>query len=84
MKTPKLKEYIQNQIAQSEERLKGYTRDITGNKFKPRNVYVLLRGYVKNFLKSGENPRMVIMPGLRGVEKTTLNEPALFYSSLSN
>lgn len=65
-------EYIQTQMAQSANRLEGYTKDIKGHHLHQRSVYLVLAKYLKGFLQGVSEPRMIIMPGLRGTGKTTL------------
>ena len=45
---------------------------ITGKKYPNRTIYVLLKKYVDDFFKTGSEPRMVGLAGLRGTGKTTL------------
>src|SRR3989338_8646568 len=73
MSNQELLEYIQTQIAQSSNRLNGYTKDPQGHELFKRSVYLILEKYVKDFLKGTiSDPRIIIMPGLRGTGKTTL------------
>lgn len=72
MKNKELQEYIQTQIAQSQKRLKGMTKDMQGKLLFKRSVFLVLRKYVADFLKKGSEPRIIVMPGLRGTGKTTL------------
>ena len=67
-----LKYYLENTVvtkAAIESRL---SHPITKVRYPSRLVYVLLRKYAKDFLKSGIEPRFVSLSGLRGVGKTTL------------
>ena len=73
MSNQELIEYIQTQIAQSSNRLSGYTKDPKGLELYKRSVYLVLEKYVRDFLKGTiTDPRILIMPGLRGTGKTTL------------
>ena len=73
MSNQELIEYVQTQIAQSSNRLSGYTKDPKGLELYKRSVYLVLEKYVKDFLKGTiTDPRILIMPGLRGTGKTTL------------
>lgn len=65
-------DYVQNQLAQGPFRLRGYVQE-DQRVYPQRFMYVKLESLTKKFLK-GENrdDRWVIMPGLRGVGKTTL------------
>lgn len=67
-----LKYYLDNTVvtrAAIESRL---FHPITKLRYPTRLIYVLLRKYAKDFLKSGIEPRFVSLSGLRGVGKTTL------------
>ena len=72
MKNKELQEYIQTQITQAPKRLKGLTNDIQGKPLFKRSVFLVLQKYVNSFLKEGTEPRIIVMPGLRGTGKTTL------------
>lgn len=73
MSNQELLKYIQTQIAQSSNRLNGYTRDSQGRELHKRSIYLILEKYVGDFLKGTiSDPRIIIMPGLRGTGKTTL------------
>lgn len=72
MKNKELQEYIQAQIVQSPKRLKGLTNDMQGNPLFKRSVFLVLQKYVNDFLEKGSEPRIIVMPGLRGTGKTTL------------
>lgn len=65
--------YVQNQLVQAPFRLKSYTENEKGNKYPQRNIYVKIDKYFREFL-SGSNlqNRWIIVPGLRGVGKTTV------------
>ena len=72
MKNLELKKYLQNQITQSPHRLEGYTKDVNGKELPNRDIYSELKKYVNDFCQKRTEPRIIIMPGLRGVGKTTL------------
>lgn len=72
MKNIELQEYIQTQIAQSQNRLNGLVNDIQDNPLFKRNVFLDLQKYANDFLSHGSEPRIIVMPGLRGTGKTTL------------
>lgn len=48
------------------------THPITNLRYPTRLVYVLLKKYADDFLKTGSEPRFISLAGLRGVGKTTL------------
>ncbi|MFA6475761.1 MAG: ATP-binding protein [Patescibacteria group bacterium] len=65
--------YIQNQLVQSPFRLKPYTEDEQGKRYPQRHIYIKIDQYLRNFLHVPNSPeRWVIIPGLRGVGKTTI------------
>ncbi len=64
--------YVQNQIAQSKARLTAYAQNSTGKLYPKRNAFIRIEKYIKDFLKGEEEPRWIIVPGLRGVGKTTI------------
>ncbi len=72
MKNQELQKYIQTQIAQAPKKMKGLTRDMQGKPFFKRSVFLILKKYVNDFLQKGTEPRIIVMPGLRGTGKTTL------------
>lgn len=52
-----------------ETRLKDPIRNV---EYPQRDAYNLLRNYIEDFFKNGDEPRMLGLAGLRGVGKTTL------------
>jgi predicted AAA+ superfamily ATPase len=64
--------YLQNQLAQAENRLKAYTVDRNGKSYLKRSAALILEKYLNNFATLGKEPRWVVVPGLRGAGKTTL------------
>jgi len=69
---PQILKYLQTHIAQSVKRLEGYTRDSNGHILFKRSVYFDLEKHIKAFCEGNTDPRMIVMPGLRGTGKTTL------------
>lgn len=66
-------QYIQNQLVQSPFRLKPYTEDEEGKKYPQRHIYIKIDQYLRNFLYvPNSSERWIIIPGLRGVGKTTI------------
>ncbi|MCG2690300.1 ATP-binding protein [Candidatus Parcubacteria bacterium] len=65
--------YVQNQLVQVPSRLLSYTQDEQGKKYPQRNIYIKIDKFLRDFLH-GQNTqdRWVIIPGLRGVGKTTI------------
>ena len=65
--------YVQNQLVQAPFRLKSYTQDEQGKKYPQRNIYVKVDKYFRDFLHNpNARDRWIIIPGLRGVGKTTI------------
>jgi len=65
--------YVQNQIVQAPFRLKTYVQDEQGNKYPQRNIYGKVDKYLRDFLHNPDTQdRWIIIPGLRGVGKTTI------------
>lgn len=72
MKNKELQEYIQSQIIQSQKRLKGLANDMQGKLLFKRSAFLVLQKYATDFLQKRTEPRVIVMPGLRGTGKTTL------------
>ena len=72
MKNRELQEYIQSQIIQSQKRLKGLINNLQGKPLFRRNAFLALQKYANDFLQKRTEPRIIVMPGLRGTGKTTL------------
>ena len=69
----RLLDYIQQQLSTIDERLKRFTYSFDGKTELPkRNKFSKLQEYIDNFTTKKSPSRMVIMPGFRGVGKTTL------------
>ncbi len=64
--------YVQKQLNNVEASLGKYTQDSRGVLLKPRSIFIKVRKYVFDFLENRSEMRWVIMPGLRGVGKTTI------------
>jgi len=72
MSNEEIIKYLQTHTAQSTKRLEGYAKDTQGHSLFKRNVYLVLEKHINAFREGRADPRMVIMPGLRGTGKTTL------------
>lgn len=72
MTHPELQSYLQTQLTQSHQRLKGLTSDEQDTPLFKRSVFSTLHGYATDFLSHQVEPRIIVMPGLRGTGKTTL------------
>lgn len=64
--------YLQQQIRTNEERLRRFTHSQDGKNHPRRFMFITLQKYIDSFLKKKSENRMVIIPGFRGVGKTTL------------
>lgn len=64
--------YLQQQIRTSDERIKRFTHSVDGKKYPKRFIFTKLQQYIDDFLNKKSENRMVIIPGFRGVGKTTL------------
>ncbi len=65
-------QYLQQQIRTTDERLKRFTHSPDGKKHPKRFIFVKLQKYIDDFLSKKSENRMVIIPGFRGVGKTTV------------
>jgi len=77
-----IKNYLLNQTTQIDSRIKSYIFDKDGKYNEKRDVFFRLKEYIDSFLKNNSDPRWIIMPGLRGVGKTTLL--AQLYNSIDS
>ena len=68
----KIVQYLQQQIRTTDERLARFTHSPKGEQYPTRFMFVKLNRYIDNFLQKTLENRMVIIPGFRGVGKTTL------------
>ncbi|MDO8512643.1 MAG: AAA family ATPase [bacterium] len=65
-------QYLQKQILTTDDRLRHFTHNQNGEKHPQRFLYVKLHKYVSDFLDKKSSNRMIIIPGFRGVGKTTI------------
>jgi uncharacterized protein len=63
--------YLNNQLAQPNNRIRAYVLDEKGKPHPKRREFFLVKEFMESFLQ-GKEPRWVVIPGLRGVGKTTL------------
>lgn len=64
--------YVQTQLVQAQNRLRGYVQDPSGHPLPRRHIFKKLERVVDRFREGGGNQRWVIVPGLRGMGKTTV------------
>ena len=80
---PEIIQYIQNQLARANDRLQPYVRN--GRWIYPRrHAFFKIERYLKDFLKGNRESRWIIIPGLRGVGKTTVVAQTFFWLHLQS
>ena len=67
-----INQYVQNQLSRAPLLLQSYTQDEQGNKYLTRNAFIRLQKLMRDFDQGQQEIRIVAIPGLRGVGKTTL------------
>lgn len=72
MNNLQVNQYLQNQLNRAPSLLKTYTQDEQGNKYLTRNMFIRVEKLINDFIRGEKEVRMVSIPGLRGVGKTTL------------
>ncbi len=68
----KIKEYINDQIAQSDFRARAYVFDAQNNERPNRSIFFKIESYLNKFLDGNKTYRWITLTGLRGAGKTTL------------
>lgn len=68
----KIKEFINDQIAQAGFRGQAYVFDAQNKKRPNRNIFVRIQSYLDQFLDGNKSYRWVALTGLRGAGKTTI------------
>lgn len=76
--------YLQEQIAQADFRAKAYVFDEQNHKNPTRNCFVKLNMYLNDFLAGNPAIRWLVIPGFRGVGKTTLLSQLYHETTLPN
>ncbi|MBL8160113.1 ATP-binding protein [Candidatus Saccharibacteria bacterium] len=64
--------YVQQQIANADAWIEGWTKDVNGKALPSRFMMVKMRQYSADYMTGKNTRRWVIIPGLRGVGKSTL------------
>ncbi len=72
MNNLQVNQYLQNQLNRAPSLLRTYTQDEQGNKYLSRNMFIRVEKLINDFIGGEKEVRMVSIPGLRGVGKTTL------------
>lgn len=65
-------QYLQKQIRTTEDRINKYTHNLKGEALPSRFMFIKIKKYLNDFLDRKSSNRLIIIPGLRGVGKTTL------------
>jgi len=68
----KIKEYINEQIVQSDFRMRAYVFDAQNKKRPNRNIFLRIQSHLDQFLAGNKAYRWVSLTGLRGAGKTTI------------
>ena len=68
----KIKEYINDQIAQADFRARAYVFDAQNKKRPNRNIFIRIQSHLDQFLVGNKSYRWVALTGLRGAGKTTI------------
>ena len=76
----KIREYINDQIAQADFRARAYVFDANNKKRLNRNIFIRLQSHLKKFVSGNKAYRWVMLTGLRGAGKTTLMHQ-LYYAN---
>lgn len=72
MNNLQINQYLQNQLNRAPAVLKNQAQDEQGNKYLTRNMFIRVQKLINDFIGGQKEVRMVSIPGLRGVGKTTL------------
>jgi len=72
MANQEVKNYIARQLTEQAKILRLSAYDRNERVYLKRYFYYRLEKHVRNFLEAGREPRWVMVPGLRGVGKTTV------------
>jgi len=72
MNQPELIQYLQKQILTTDDRLRKFTHSLANKKYPKRFLFVKLQQYLNDFLNTTSENKLVIIPGFRGVGKTTV------------
>jgi len=67
-----INQYLRNQLGRASILLQKYTQDENGNNYLPRSIFVRVKKLVDDYIDGQRELRIVAIPGLRGVGKTTL------------
>lgn len=69
---PNMKEYLQTQLSRAPLLLRSLVQDEQGKPYIQRRIILRIRKQIEQFKADHREARLLIIPGLRGVGKTTL------------
>jgi len=72
MKNDAVSGYINSQLKEQASQLCIYTKDSSGADYPKRFLFTKFQAYIERFLQGDEEVRWIVVPGLRGVGKTTI------------
>ncbi|MDH4329994.1 MAG: AAA family ATPase [Candidatus Moranbacteria bacterium] len=72
IKKEKIRNFLNDQIAQAEFRAKAYVFDEDNKRRPQRSIFVKIRSYFEDFFTANKSKRWITLTGLRGAGKTTL------------
>lgn len=64
--------YVQHQLNLAKSRLQGHITGPSGKLYPKRYIYIKLEKYVQDFITAQSHQRWLLLPGLRGIGKTTV------------
>ena len=64
--------YLSKQKSLAKDRAMAYVQDVSGSVYPRRDLYQKIKHHIEKFLAKTSETRWLIMPGLRGIGKTTL------------
>ncbi|MBI2410671.1 MAG: ATP-binding protein [Candidatus Kerfeldbacteria bacterium] len=72
-------QYIQEQLVRAQDRLRANTVSSVGIVYPERHIFITLKKKIHDFYANVSQERWVVIPGLRGVGKTTVVSQLYFY-----
>jgi len=71
-------QYINNQLKVAQDRLRPYVQN-DRRRYRYRPVFYRIQKHINHFIEGDKEVRWIIIPGLRGVGKTTVAAQTFFY-----
>lgn len=65
-------QFVQNQLSLASSRLKSQAANPKGKPYPKRHIFARLQKYIENFTAEASEHRWILLPGLRGIGKTTV------------